>query len=213
MLLFIRIFLVLYGIIALGTGFLGISASFDPAKAPPMEDNNHRFVAAIWASMSLAFFYVAWHPSEVALFRFLMIALFIGGLVRASALRYYPATNPVDAEDLTQEALIKIISNLGTFNFASSFRTWAYRIVVNHFLNEKKKTNPLLPASFEQMATSLEAAPSIELSLEEREEKKAAIREVRLTCLSGMLVDEAEMKYVELHRITVSRLPLKRRIF
>lgn len=89
MLLFIQIFLVLYGIIALGTGFLGISASFDPDKAPPMQDNNHRFVAAIWASTSLAFFYVAWHPSEVALFRFLMIALFIGGLVRTYALRYY----------------------------------------------------------------------------------------------------------------------------
>lgn len=92
MLLFIRIFLVLYGIIALGTGFLGATTSFDPSTTDPMQDNNHRFVAAIWASMSIAFFYVAWNPSEMALFRFLMIAVFIGGLVRTYALRYYPAT-------------------------------------------------------------------------------------------------------------------------
>ena len=46
--------------------------------------------------------------------------------------------NPTDAEDLTQEALVKITINLSKFNFKSQFRTWAYRIVVNHFLNMKK---------------------------------------------------------------------------
>ncbi len=71
MLLFIRMFLVLYGLIALATGFMGITASFEASTTDPMLDNNHRFVAAIWASMSLAFFYVAWYPSEVALFQVL----------------------------------------------------------------------------------------------------------------------------------------------
>ncbi len=96
--------------------------------------------------------------------------------------------NPADASDLSQEAMIKIITNLGKFNFESSFRTWAYRIVVNHFLNEKKKPNPLMPSSFDEMAQALEQTPDIDLSFEEREEKKEAIREVRLTCLSGMLL-------------------------
>ncbi len=91
MLLFIRIFLVLYGVIALGTGFLGVSAPFDAASTPAA-DNNHRFVAAIWAAMSVAFFYVAYAPSEVSLFRFLMLAVFIGGLVRTYGLRYYAAS-------------------------------------------------------------------------------------------------------------------------
>ncbi|MDP4826225.1 MAG: DUF4345 domain-containing protein, partial [Flavobacteriales bacterium] len=58
----------------------------------PMADNNHRFVAAIWMATSLAFFYVAWNPSETALFRFLMAAVFIGGIVRAAALINYPPT-------------------------------------------------------------------------------------------------------------------------
>ncbi|CAD5277229.1 MULTISPECIES: RNA polymerase sigma factor [unclassified Imperialibacter] len=96
--------------------------------------------------------------------------------------------NPADAADLSQEVLIKIVSNLGKFGHQSSFRTWAYRIVVNHFLNDKKKLNSKLPGSFEEMAIGLEMAPDVELSQEEKEEKKEAIREVRLTCLSGMLL-------------------------
>jgi hypothetical protein len=92
MLLFIRVFLVVYGVIALATGFMGSTHSFESSTTTAMQDNNHRFTAAIWAATSLAFFFVAWNPSEVALFRFLMIAVFIGGLVRTYGLRFYPAT-------------------------------------------------------------------------------------------------------------------------
>ncbi len=91
MLLFIRVFLILYGLIAIGTGFHTITGSYDPA-VEPMADNSHRFIGAIWASMALGFFYCVWNPSEVVLFRFLMIALFIGGIVRAVALINYSPT-------------------------------------------------------------------------------------------------------------------------
>jgi len=92
MLLFIRIFLILYGLIAAATGFMGTTAKFNAALTDAMTDNNHRYVAAIWMATSLAFFYVAWNASETALFRFLMVAVFIGGIVRAAALINYPAT-------------------------------------------------------------------------------------------------------------------------
>jgi hypothetical protein len=92
MLLFVRIFLVLFGFISLATGFMGVTANYIPTITDPMQDNNHRFVAAIWASLSIAFFYVAYNPSETALFRFLMIAVFIGGIVRAIALINYKPT-------------------------------------------------------------------------------------------------------------------------
>ena len=91
MLLFIRFFLILYGLIAIGTGFQAMTGPYDPT-VEPMADNSHRFIAAMWASMALGFFYTAWNPSEVALFRFLMIALFIGGIVRAVALVHYEPT-------------------------------------------------------------------------------------------------------------------------
>jgi RNA polymerase sigma factor (sigma-70 family) len=45
---------------------------------------------------------------------------------------------PQEAEDITQEVLIKIITKLSTFRKESSFRTWAYRIVINQVLNMKK---------------------------------------------------------------------------
>jgi DNA-directed RNA polymerase specialized sigma24 family protein len=43
-----------------------------------------------------------------------------------------------DAEDLTQEVFIKAITALSKFEGKSKFRTWLYRITVNHFLNTKK---------------------------------------------------------------------------
>lgn len=92
MLLFIRIFLILYGLIAAATGLMGTTAKYNASITDAMTDNNHRYVAAIWMATTLAFFYVAWKPTETALFRFLMIALFIGGVVRAAALVNYPPT-------------------------------------------------------------------------------------------------------------------------
>lgn len=44
-----------------------------------------------------------------------------------------------DAADLTQEVLVKVLTKLPLFSFKSSFRTWLYRIVVNQFLNTKRR--------------------------------------------------------------------------
>lgn len=96
--------------------------------------------------------------------------------------------DPMQAEDLTQEALLKIISNLSSFQGKSAFRTWAYRIVWNHFLNLKKKPNGPFMDSFADLGNALDNAPSFDLSFEEQEAKKEEIREVRLQCLSGMLL-------------------------
>ncbi len=43
------------------------------------------------------------------------------------------------AEDATQDILIKMITGLGAFRHRSKFRTWLYRIAVNHILNLKKE--------------------------------------------------------------------------
>ncbi len=36
-----------------------------------------------------------------------------------------------DAEDITQNACIKLARSIGTFRFQSEFRTWLYRLVIN----------------------------------------------------------------------------------
>jgi len=96
--------------------------------------------------------------------------------------------DPVKAEDLTQEALLKIISNLSSFKAKSSFRTWAYRIVRNYFLNDQKKPSNMFASNFEDLGQMLDASGSVDISPEEQESKKEEIREVRLQCLSGMLL-------------------------
>jgi RNA polymerase sigma factor (sigma-70 family) len=45
---------------------------------------------------------------------------------------------PADAEDATQEILVKVIINLGTFKGESRFDTWVYSIASNHLLTTRK---------------------------------------------------------------------------
>lgn len=53
------------------------------------------------------------------------------------ALKYL--RNKEDAEDVSQESLIKVFKNIGKFNMNSSFKTWMYRIVVNSCLDFKRR--------------------------------------------------------------------------
>ena len=46
---------------------------------------------------------------------------------------------PADAEDATQEILIKVITRLDSFHGESAFTTWVYSIASNHLLSIRKK--------------------------------------------------------------------------
>jgi len=46
--------------------------------------------------------------------------------------------NPEDAQDAAQEILIKVITNLSSFEFKSKFKTWVYRIAANYLISNKK---------------------------------------------------------------------------
>ncbi len=47
--------------------------------------------------------------------------------------------HPQDAEDATQEILIKIITHLHGFRFESTFRSWALRIATNHLSGIRRR--------------------------------------------------------------------------
>jgi RNA polymerase sigma factor (sigma-70 family) len=70
-------------------------------------------------------------------------------------------TRRADAEDATQEVLIKAFKSLPTFRGASQFRTWLYRIAVNHILNARKAAAAL--CSFEDAAAGLARVPDLDL--------------------------------------------------
>ena len=93
-----------------------------------------------------------------------------------------------DAEDLTQEVFIKAITALTKFEGKSKFRTWLYRITVNHFLNAKKSKAALQTIDFETYFNSIDNVPIEELTTVEQNELTDTIEEIRISCTAGMLL-------------------------
>ncbi|MEP1095410.1 MAG: RNA polymerase sigma factor [Cyclobacteriaceae bacterium] len=96
--------------------------------------------------------------------------------------------NPIDAQDITQEVLIKVTTKLSQFKGQSEFRTWLYRIVVNHFLKMKKQTKEQYISTFDAFGAGLAGIEDVELTEMEQQEMNAEIREANLACMSGMLL-------------------------
>ncbi len=99
--------------------------------------------------------------------------------------------NPEEAKDVTQEVLIKVITKLSTFQGRSAFRTWAYRVVVNHVLNMKKSKGEARHAvNFRDYWRGIEQTPDQDLpdpnSLPI--DTPLLLNEVKTTCMFGMLL-------------------------
>ena len=107
--------------------------------------------------------------------------------------------NTQNAEDLTQEAFIKAITNLSKFKGKSNFRTWLYRITVNHFTNDQKRNSKFSIVDFESYFNSIDNMPNSQLNKQEEGELKETIEELRISCTSGMLMclsKEQRMVYI-----------------
>src|SRR5712691_8207142 len=68
--------------------------------------------------------------------------------------------NREDAEDATQEILVRVVTRLAQFDFRSKLKTWAYRVAVNYILDVKKSAVERLHLSFERFAEDLTAGVS-----------------------------------------------------
>ena len=93
-----------------------------------------------------------------------------------------------DAMDLTQEVLIKVITKLSLFRGISAFRTWLYRIVINEFLQTKRKTKEDQFEDFNDLDNKLNAVPDSTPTAQEELEQKEFTKEARTRCMSGMLM-------------------------
>jgi RNA polymerase sigma factor (sigma-70 family) len=97
-----------------------------------------------------------------------------------------------DAEDATQDVLIKALKALPTFRGDSKFRTWLYRIAVNHVLNLKKDRwtafEPI--CSFEDAARGLERTPDLDLPDPRTVPVpvEVLVEETRISCTVGTLL-------------------------
>ncbi len=97
---------------------------------------------------------------------------------------------PQDAEDVTQEVLIKLITKVSTFEGRSAVRTWLYRIAVNHVLNMKRARAEAMEWTFERYGDGL--AHATDEDLPDPSSVPADVRllvdEARISCTSGMLL-------------------------
>jgi RNA polymerase sigma factor (sigma-70 family) len=96
---------------------------------------------------------------------------------------------PADAEDATQEILIKVITHLAGFKGESRFTTWVFRIATNHLLTTHKRRAERRGFSFKRAEEGIEAALSISSSANgEACENDLIVKEIKLACLQGMLL-------------------------
>jgi len=93
--------------------------------------------------------------------------------------------NRHEAEDATQEILVRVVTRLAQFDGRSRVRTWAYRVAVNYILDVKKSAVERLHLSFERMAEDLGLDPGPGGLLES--EESILIDEVKVGCTLGML--------------------------
>ena len=91
-----------------------------------------------------------------------------------------------DAEDATQEILIKVMLNLSSFKKESAFRTWVYKIAVNYLFDYKKSMFYKYPLSFEYYADDIKAGYIDDEDIFEGDKNELS-KELKLSCTNVML--------------------------
>lgn len=97
--------------------------------------------------------------------------------------------NPVDAEDACQEVMIRLITQLGSFEGRSRFTTWAYTVAVRQLMRTARRTAEASVGGAEDFAAFLDrhgADPAFDPA--SRAEYDALCADVRLSCTYGMLL-------------------------
>jgi RNA polymerase sigma factor (sigma-70 family) len=97
--------------------------------------------------------------------------------------------HPADAEDATQEILVRLVTRLDAFRGEAAFGTWVYRVAVNHLLTTRRRRAERAALSFEgfgeDLAQGLDrsyAAPGVDEAVLE-EEVKVGCTQAMLLCL------------------------------
>ncbi len=97
--------------------------------------------------------------------------------------------SPHEAEDVTQEILIKMMTKLSTFQGKSGFRTWLYRIAANHVFNMKRRRTEYFFSSFERHD---EVRKALDMDIPDPHsvpiDVNLLIEETKIGCMSGMLL-------------------------
>ena len=96
---------------------------------------------------------------------------------------------PADAEDATQEILVKVIIHLGTFKGESRFETWVYSIASNHLLTTRKCRAERWQLTFDKCVHAIEegALDNADDAFIEAEQN-LIVKETKLACVHYLLL-------------------------
>ncbi len=93
-----------------------------------------------------------------------------------------------DAEDASQDILLKIMTHLSSFKGESSFTTWVFRIAMNHLKDYKKHMFAQFPLSFEFYGDDIQNGKIQDVpDLTQNVEKAILAEELKLSCTNVML--------------------------
>lgn len=93
-----------------------------------------------------------------------------------------------DAEDASQDILLKVMTHLSEFKGDSAFSTWVFRIAVNHLKNYKKHMFAKLPLSFEFYGDDIRNGRAEDVpDLTQDVEKSVLAEELKMSCTNVML--------------------------
>ena len=106
--------------------------------------------------------------------------------------------HPQDAEDATQEILVKVATRLSTFRGEARVTTWVYRIAVNHLLTTRRRRAEDPALTFTEFGRDL--AEDLDAAFDPRGvDDELLAEEVMVGCTQGMLLcldREHRMAYV-----------------
>lgn len=88
----------------------------------------------------------------------------------AFRLAYRTTGNRATAEDITQDAFLRVWRSAARYEPTASFETWLHRIVVNLCLDQFKKRKPV-QAETADPATEIEDSPGASLERDERADR------------------------------------------
>ncbi len=146
------------------------------------------------------------------------------GAVYGHALRFFGSPDP--AEDVVQEVFIKVFRSIGSFDGASAFSTWLYRITRNTCLDAlrsaKHRPQPIDPADVPlvrsgDLADEVVLSASVEAAVAQLpQEDRDALNAVTLFGLSyaeaaeiiGVPVGTVKSRVFRARRFLVSQLEL-----
>lgn len=95
--------------------------------------------------------------------------------------------HPENAEDATQEILIRIITHLSDFQYKSAFSTWVYRVATNSLLNIRKKLQGD-PVTFEAFEEDLDRGLSdTNWTAPTEIEQQLLVEEIKIGCSQALL--------------------------